>query len=91
MEIRFLIFPVIILILGSAPFSSGAISGFSGTPPDLYPAGQNIVSPADGTVVYVKQVQPHEKVIAIKKGVAVSVNDITRTDLRLPKLLSEFL
>ena len=45
------------------------------------------MSPADGTVVYVKQVQPQEKVIAIKKGVAVSVNDITRADLDAPKVL----
>ncbi len=30
---------------------------------------------------------PSEKVIAIKKGVAVSVNDITRTDLEAPKVI----
>lgn len=51
------------------------------------PAGQNIVCPADGTVVYVKPVQPQEKVIAIKQGVALSVNDITRADLEQPKVL----
>ncbi len=51
------------------------------------PAGTNVVSPADGTVVYVQQVPPHEKVIAIKQGVAVSINDITRQDLQVPKIL----
>lgn len=56
-------------------------------PPRVVPAGGNVVSPADGTVVYVKQVPPQEKVIAIKQGVAVSVNDITRQDLQVPKIL----
>ncbi len=56
-------------------------------PPRKIPAGDNVVSPADGTVVYVKHVRPQDKVIAIKQGVAVSVNDITRQDLQVPKLL----
>lgn len=60
---------------------------FFRNPRRTIPGGQNIVSPADGTVVYVKQVQPQEKVIAIKKGVVVSVNDITRADLETPKIL----
>jgi phosphatidylserine decarboxylase len=51
------------------------------------PPGENIVSPADGRVVYVRQVLPQEKIIAIKQGVEVSINDITRTDLEAPKVL----
>lgn len=60
---------------------------FFRNPRRTIPDGPNIVSPADGTVVYVKQVQPQEKVIALKQGVAVSVNDITRADLEAPKVL----
>ena len=87
MEIRFLIIPAIILILSAGAFLFWRYIWFFRNPPRSIPTGQNIVSPADGTVVYVKQVQPHEKIIAIKKGVAVSVNDITRTDLEAPKVI----
>jgi len=51
------------------------------------PAGDNIVSPADGTVVYVKELHPHEEVLIIKKGLEASVSDIVREDAPLPKLL----
>ena len=87
MEIRFLIIFSITLILIAGAFLFWRYIWFFRNPPRSIPGGQNIVSPADGTVVYVKQVQPHEKVIAIKKGVAVSVNDITRNDLEAPKVI----
>ncbi|OIP95298.1 MAG: phosphatidylserine decarboxylase [Syntrophobacteraceae bacterium CG2_30_61_12] len=53
------------------------------TPPDT----EGLVSPADGTVVYVKRVPPKEKVITIKKGVRAAVEDIARTDLESEKVL----
>ena len=43
--------------------------------------GENIVSPADGTVVYVKRVQPNEEVIVIKQGVTARIKDIVRQDM----------
>ncbi len=49
--------------------------------------GENIVSPADGTVVYVKRVQPNEEVIVIKQGVAARIKDIVRQDMDAPKLV----
>jgi phosphatidylserine decarboxylase len=49
--------------------------------------GENIVSPADGTVVYVKKVQPNEEVIVIKQGVAARIKDIVRQDMEAPKLV----
>jgi len=49
------------------------------------PTGSGILSPADGTVVYVKQMKPHESVINIKRGVEATLNDITREDMTSPK------
>src|SRR5208283_5391622 len=49
--------------------------------------GENIVSPADGTVVYVKRVQANEEVIVIKRGVAARIKDIVRQDMDAPKLV----
>jgi phosphatidylserine decarboxylase len=54
--------------------------------PRRTPLGPGIVSPADGRIVYVHDVPPGEKIIAIKKGTAASVNDICREDLSAPKL-----
>jgi phosphatidylserine decarboxylase len=76
-----------VLLAGFGAYLFWRYIWFFRNPPRSAPAGKNIVSPADGTVVYVKQVQPREKVISIKKGVSVSVNDITRTDLAAPKYI----
>jgi phosphatidylserine decarboxylase len=56
-------------------------------PPRTVAPGDNYVSPADGTVVYVKRVAPNEPVIACKRGQAASINDIVREELHLPKIL----
>jgi phosphatidylserine decarboxylase len=87
METGILVGLSVILALSLGTFLFWRYIWFFRNPSRRVPAGVNIVSPADGTVVYVKQVQPQEKVIAIKKGVAVSVNDITRADLESPKVL----
>ena len=44
------------------------------------PPGENIVSPADGTVVYVTKVKPGEDVVTIKQGVRAKVEDILREE-----------
>jgi phosphatidylserine decarboxylase len=51
------------------------------------PEGGCIVSPADGTVVYIKIVKPERPVIVIKKGVRASINDIASEDLKLRKII----
>ena len=51
------------------------------------PEGTGILSPADGTVVYVKQMTPRESVINIKRGMKATLNDITREDMERPKIL----
>lgn len=60
---------------------------FFRNPARKIPTGQNIVSPADGTVVYVKELEPAQEVIVIKKGVSASINDIVREDVKDTKIL----
>ena len=60
---------------------------FFRNPPRNPPPGTGILSPADGTVVYAKVVEPGEDVITIKQGVRASVNDIVREHLTLRKVL----
>lgn len=60
---------------------------FFRNPDRVIPPGDNLVSPADGTVVYVKTIDPHDRVIVIKQGVSASVKDIVREDLASTKLL----
>ncbi|MGO9111131.1 MAG: phosphatidylserine decarboxylase [Thermoguttaceae bacterium] len=56
-------------------------------PPRTVPRGDHVLSPADGTVVYVKRAAPHEPIISCKQGRAVSINDIAREELGQPKIL----
>lgn len=51
------------------------------------PGEEGLLSPADGTVVYVKRAAPGEDVVVIKEGVAATVGDILREDVSLPKLV----
>ena len=53
---------------------------FFRNPPRVAPPGDNVVSPADGTVVYVKTVDPGQEVIVIKQGVAARIEDIMHRD-----------
>jgi phosphatidylserine decarboxylase len=56
-------------------------------PPRTPPAEAGIVSPADGTVVYVRRVAPGEDVVVIKQGVAATVRDILHEDFDEPKIV----
>lgn len=60
---------------------------FFRNPPRLIPPGENIVSPADGTVVYVQQGEPGEPVLSLKRGVQLQLPDLVRQDLDQPWLL----
>ena len=51
------------------------------------PEAAGLVSPADGTVVYVKRVAPGEPVIVIKQGVKATVRDLMREDADEEKLV----
>lgn len=60
---------------------------FFRNPPRRIPEGENIVSPADGTVVYVERLEPGREVISVKSGTEITIEDIVREDVGLPKLL----
>lgn len=60
---------------------------FFRNPPRPAPEGKAIASPADGTVVYVKTVEPDEEVIVIKQGLSATINDIAYEDLKSRKIL----
>lgn len=60
---------------------------FFRNPARMPPAEAGLVSPADGTVVYVKRVRPGEPVVVIKEGLAATISDIVREDLARPKLV----
>ncbi len=60
---------------------------FFRNPPRSIPAGANVVSPADGTVVYVQDVEPGKPVIVVKQRMAATIKDIAREDMHSPKVL----
>jgi phosphatidylserine decarboxylase len=51
------------------------------------PAGDGIVSAADGTVVYVKTVAPGEDVVSIKQGLTAKLTDLMHEDAAQPKVV----
>jgi phosphatidylserine decarboxylase len=51
------------------------------------PTEPGILSPADGTIVYVRRLEAGEEVVTIKQGVRARVNDILREDFDQPKLV----
>jgi phosphatidylserine decarboxylase len=56
-------------------------------PPRIPPSAEGLLSPADGTVVYVKKVAPGEAVVVIKEGLSATVMDIMHEDFAQPKLV----
>ncbi len=48
-------------------------------PERIIPEGENIVSPADGTVVYIKKVKNNEVPISIKKGKIVLLTELSKS------------
>jgi phosphatidylserine decarboxylase len=49
-------------------------------PPRQIPAGSNIVSPADGTVLYVKRIKKGVIPEVVKRGVAIPLNELIKTE-----------
>lgn len=49
--------------------------------------GSGILSPADGSIVYVREVAPGEETITIKQGVKAAIDDICREAVSAPKVL----
>jgi phosphatidylserine decarboxylase len=60
---------------------------FFRNPPRTPPAEPGILSPADGTVVYVRKVAPGEDVLVVKQGMCAKIRDILRGDADQTKLI----
>jgi len=82
-----LIFILILISVVGTGFLYWRHIWFFRNPSRIAPLGANIVSPADGTVVYVKTVEPKENVIVIKQGIAAQIEDIVRQDVDSRKIL----
>jgi phosphatidylserine decarboxylase len=85
METYHLIGLALILIVGG--FLYWRYIWFFRNPERLPPIAEGILSPADGTVVYVKTVQPFAEVVSIKKGIKATIKDIVQEDDASPKLI----
>ncbi len=86
METISLIFGITV-VQGVSSFLFWRYVWFFRNPPRTVPPGENIVSPGDGTVVYVKAIEPGEEVLVIKQGVAARLKNIVREDMHAPKIL----
>lgn len=53
-------------------------------PPRTIPAGRNIVSPADGNILYVKEIQDGILPEVVKKGVSIPLKELIKFDLSEP-------
>ena len=79
----------------AALLGGGALAGylfwrhvwFFRNPERAPPGAEGLLSPADGTVVYVKKVAPGEDVVVIKQGLSATVKDIMREDFDQAKLV----
>ena len=73
--------------LGVAGYLGWRYLWFFRDPSRTPPAEDGIVSPADGTIVYVRAVAPQEDVVVIKQGLAAKIKDIVREDVDAPKIV----
>lgn len=78
---------VAVAILLAAAFLYWRYVWFFRDPPRTPPAEAGLVSPADGTVVYVRRVAPGEAVVSIKQGVQATIRDLVREDIDGTKLV----
>ncbi len=76
-----------VLVAAGAGYAFWRGVWFYRNPPRVPASLEGLVSPADGTVVYVKKVAPGDEVVVIKEGVSATVRDIVREDLAETKLV----
>ena len=84
---RLTVIALLLLIAVAGAYGYWRQVWFFRNPPRTPPAEAGLVSPADGTVVYVRRVAPGEDVVVIKQGVAATVRDILREDFDEPKIV----
>lgn len=87
MEVHRMITVPAIALLAVLAFLYWRFIWFFRNPPRSVPPGDNLVSPADGTVVYVEKVKEGREVFSIKHGLVARLADITREDLGRNRIL----
>jgi phosphatidylserine decarboxylase len=78
---------LMIAALAAGAYAYWRLVWFWRNPARVAPPGEGVVSAADGTVVYVRRVEPGEEVVSIKQGLAATLTDIVREDVAGPKVL----
>jgi phosphatidylserine decarboxylase len=76
-----------VAVLLAAAFLYWRYVWFFRDPPRTPPPVPGLVSPADGTVVYVRRVAQGEEVVSLKQGVRATLRDLVREDLEGTKLV----
>ncbi|MGC8603280.1 MAG: phosphatidylserine decarboxylase [Desulfomonilaceae bacterium] len=84
---KVMILTAVMVVLLAASFLFWRYIWFFRNPSRLIPSGDNIVSPADGTIVYVKRLMSDDDVIVIKQGLSAKISDIIKEDVPMPKVL----
>lgn len=74
-------------VLGVGAYMGWRYLWFSRDPSRTLPSTAGFVSPADGTVVYVRTVAPREDVVVIKRGLAAKIKDIVGEDVDAAKIV----
>lgn len=83
----YMIASVALFLAVSAAFLYWRYVYFFRNPDRKTPEGDNIVSPADGAVVYSKRLGPGEPVCTVKQGVVARIEDITKEVIDGEKIL----
>ena len=79
--INMIIIPIIILIFFIAVYLFWRFNFFFRDPSRIIPSGDSIVSPADGTIVYIKKIKNGVVPISIKKKKEIQLNEISKLDI----------
>jgi phosphatidylserine decarboxylase len=82
-----ILFGLVVIFILAGAFIFWRYVWFFRNPERIIPAGENMVSPADGTVVYIKKIRPGEDVLVIKQGISARISDIVKEELTEPKTL----
>jgi phosphatidylserine decarboxylase len=85
--VTLLVAPVIAFLAAVAAYLLWRHVWFFRNPRRTPPTEAGILSPADGTVVYVRSVEPGEDIVVIKKGMRATIKDLLRQDVDEPKVV----
>ncbi len=77
----------VIVVLFVAIFLFWRYVWFFRNPHRSIPPGDNIVSPADGAIVYVRRLVSDDDVIVLKQGLSAKISDIIKEDVSMPKVV----